>query len=227
MASLAIAPPEPAHLHQSALGWAHPIVREWFLARFGSPTEPQIEGWPSIVRGGATLISAPTGSGKTLTAFLVAINQLIVEAAEGRLPATTQIVYVSPLKALSNDVQKNLDQPLQEILQLALERGYLLPQIRTGVRTGDTLPKERLAMLKAPPHILVTTPESLYLLLTSAKARENLRCVHTVIVDEIHAMVDDVQNGLQGCGDNPAAARTACHQKRFALFQHDGGRHRT
>ena len=97
-------------------------------------------------------------------------------------------------RLLSNDVQKNLDQPLKEILQLALERGYLLPQIRTGVRTGDTLPKDRVAMLKAPPHILVTTPESLYLLLTSAKARENLRCVRTVIVDEIHAMADDNQD---------------------------------
>lgn len=190
MASLAMTPPE-AHVDHPALAWAHPVVREWFLARFGSPTEPQIEGWPAIVRGEATLISAPTGSGKTLTAFLVAINQLIVEAIDGSLPATTQIVYVSPLKALSNDVQKNLDQPLKEILQLALERGYLLPQIRTGVRTGDTLPKERLAMLKSPPHILVTTPESLYLLLTSAKARENLRGVRTVIVDEIHAMADD------------------------------------
>ncbi len=186
-----MAPPEPDCLDHPALVWAHPVVREWFLTRFGSPTEPQIEGWPAIVRGDATLISAPTGSGKTLTAFLVAINQLVVQAIEGRLPATTQIVYVSPLKALSNDVQKNLDQPLREILQLALERGYLLPQIRTGVRTGDTLPKERVAMLKAPPHILVTTPESLYLLLTSAKARENLRCVRTVIVDEIHAMADD------------------------------------
>ncbi len=193
MASLAC-PPDPALLesaHSDALAWAHPVVREWFLGRFGSPTEPQIEGWPAIVRGEATLISAPTGSGKTLTAFLVAINRLIVEAMEGRLSPFTQVVYISPLKALSNDVQKNLDEPLREILQLALERGYLLPQIRTGLRTGDTLPKDRVAMLKTPPHILVTTPESLYLLLTSAKARENLRWARTVIVDEIHAMADD------------------------------------
>ena len=174
-----------------ALAWAHPVVRDWFIARFDTPTEPQIEGWPPILRGEATLISAPTGSGKTLTAFLVAINRLFVEAVEGRLSPFTQIVYVSPLKALSNDVQKNLEEPLREIMALALERGHLCPPIRTGVRTGDTLPKERAAMLKAPPHILVTTPESLYLLLTSAKARENLRWVHTVIVDEIHAMADD------------------------------------
>jgi ATP-dependent Lhr-like helicase len=137
------------------------------------------------------LISAPTGSGKTLTAFLVAINRLVVEALEGSLLPCTQVVYVSPLKALGNDVQKNLDEPLREILALALEEGYLCPRIRTGVRTGDTLPKERVAMLKEPPHILVTTPESLYLLLTAGKSRENLRSVHTVIVDEIHAMVDD------------------------------------
>jgi ATP-dependent Lhr-like helicase len=174
-----------------ALSWAHPVVQRWFTAKFGTPTEPQIEGWPAILRGEATLISAPTGSGKTLTAFLVAINRLVTEAVAGGLSPYTQVVYVSPLKALSNDVQKNLEEPLREILALALEEGYLCPQIRTGVRTGDTLPKERLAMLKQPPHILVTTPESLYLLVTSGKARENLRCVHTVIVDEIHAMADD------------------------------------
>ena len=191
----AAAPPlAEADLHTSAedhLAWAHPVVRQWFLGKFGSPTEPQIEGWPAIVRGEPTLISAPTGSGKTLAAFLVAINRLVCESIAGTLPAMTQVVYVSPLKALSNDVQKNLEEPLREILTLALEEGYLCAGIRTGVRTGDTLPKERVAMLKQPPHILVTTPESLYMLLTSAKARENLRCVHTVIVDEIHAVADD------------------------------------
>ena len=187
----AAAPPLPDIAAEHALAWAHPVVRAWFLRKFGSPTEPQVEGWPAILRGEPTLISAPTGSGKTLTAFLVAINRLVTEAIDGALSPYTQVVYVSPLKALGNDVQKNLDEPLREILALALEMGYLCPKIRTGVRTGDTLPKERVAMLKTPPHILVTTPESLYLLLTSAKARENLRCVHTVIVDEIHAMVDD------------------------------------
>jgi ATP-dependent Lhr-like helicase len=174
-----------------SLAWAHPVTAEWFLRRFGSPTEPQEEGWPSIVAGNATLISAPTGSGKTLAAFLVCIDKLLRDAIEGNLAPATQVVYVSPLKALSNDIQKNLDQPLREIQQLALERGYLSSEIRTGVRTGDTLPKERAAMLRHPPHILVTTPESLYILLTAGKSREHLRRVRTVIVDEIHAIADD------------------------------------
>jgi len=176
---------------EPTLGWAHPVTAEWFLAKFGSPTEPQIEGWPSIVAGGATLISAPTGSGKTLAAFLVAIDTLLRQAIAGTLEPQTQVVYVSPLKALSNDVRKNLEQPLGEIQQLAMQRGYLCPEIRTGVRTGDTPTKDRAAMLRTPPHILVTTPESLYLLLTAGKSRENLRRVRTVIVDEIHAVADD------------------------------------
>ncbi len=173
---------------EPALAWAHPLIREWFTARFGTATEPQIAGWPSILRGEGTLISAPTGSGKTLAAFLVCIDGLLRQALAGTLAPRTQVVYVSPLKALSNDVQKNLEGPLNEIGQLALERGYLCPGICTGVRTGDTPQKDRAAMLKRPPHILVTTPESLYLLLTSAKARGNLCDVHTVIVDEIHAV---------------------------------------
>ena len=175
----------------SALAWAHPVVAEWFLSRFGSPTEPQLGGWPAIVAGETTLISAPTGSGKTLAAFLVAIDQLLRKALEGRLGDTTEIVYISPLKALSNDIAKNLDGPLREIQALALERGLLCPQIRTAVRTGDTLPRERSAMLRRPPHILVTTPESLYILLTAEKSRPNLAHVRTVIVDEIHAVADD------------------------------------
>jgi ATP-dependent Lhr-like helicase len=174
-----------------SLAWAHPITAEWFLTKFGSPTEPQTYGWPSIVAGDATLISAPTGSGKTLAAFLVCIDQLLRASLSGQLAPCTQVVYVSPLKALSNDVQKNLNAPLAEIQQLAMQRGYLCPQIRTGVRTGDTLPKERAAMLRNPPHILVTTPESLYILLTAGKSREHLSRVRTVIVDEIHAVADD------------------------------------
>src|SRR5580693_2177940 len=173
------------------LSWAHPVTAEWFVTKFGTPTEPQVGGWPSILAGNPTLISAPTGSGKTLAAFLVCIDSLLRQSIEGSLPRTTQVVYVSPLKALSNDIQKNLEAPLREIQQLALERGYLSMGIRTGVRTGDTLPSERAAMLRNPPHILVTTPESLYILLTAARSRQNLRNVHTVIVDEIHAMADD------------------------------------
>ena len=173
------------------LAWAHPITQEWFVTRFGTPTEPQILGWPAILAGKPTLISAPTGSGKTLAAFLVCIDRLFRRSLEGALRPTTQIVYVSPLKALSNDIQKNLEEPLREIQELALERGYLSMGIRTGVRTGDTLQKERAAMLRNPPHILVTTPESLYILLTAKRSREHLRCVETVIVDEIHAVADD------------------------------------
>ncbi len=200
----------------NALAWAHPLLQEWFAAKFGTPTEPQIAGWPAILRSEATLISAPTGSGKTLAAFLVCIDRLLRQALEGRLAPVTEVVYVSPLKALSNDVQKNLDGPLAEIQQLALQRGFLCPEIRTGVRTGDTPMKDRAAMLKQPPHILVTTPESLYLLLTSAKARHNLAAVHTVIVDEIHAVADDKRGAhlalslerleAIACGDNRLAA---------------------
>jgi ATP-dependent helicase Lhr and Lhr-like helicase len=173
------------------LAWAHPITAEWFVRKFGSPTEPQVQGWPSILAGAPTLISAPTGSGKTLAAFLVCIDKLLRQAIEGSLLRSTQVVYVSPLKALSNDVQKNLDGPLADIQRLAFERGFLSADIRTAVRTGDTLPGERAAMLRNPPHILVTTPESLYILLTAARSRQNLRNVNTVIVDEIHAMADD------------------------------------
>jgi ATP-dependent helicase Lhr and Lhr-like helicase len=174
-----------------ALAWAHPVVREWFVGKFATPTSPQELGWPPILAARPTLISAPTGSGKTLAAFLICIDKLIRQAIDGSLAATTAVVYVSPLKALSNDVQKNLEMPLREIQELALARGYLCPSIRTAVRTGDTLPAERRAMLKRPPHILVTTPESLYILLTAEKSRNNLRAVETVIVDEIHAVADD------------------------------------
>src|SRR6202011_2425198 len=173
------------------LEWAHSLVQDWFVGRFETPTEPQIEGWPSIVAGKATLISAPTGSGKTLAAFLVCVDALVRKALRGALEDRTQVLYVSPLKALGNDIQKNLETPLGEILQLAGQRGMLMPETGTGVGTGDTLPHERRAMLVRPPHILVTTPESLYILLTAAKSREVLKTVETVIVDEIHAMADD------------------------------------
>ena len=175
----------------TGLGWAHPLVRDWFVGRFGTPTEPQLQGWPHILAGKTALISAPTGSGKTLAAFLICIDRLVRKALSGELMDQTEVLYVSPLKALSNDIQKNLEVPLGEILQLAGQRGLLMPEIRTAVRTGDTLAHERRAMLAHPPHILVTTPESLYILLTAARSREVLRTVESVIVDEIHAVADD------------------------------------
>ena len=182
---------ESAAAALASLDWAHPLVREWFLRRLGTPTEPQEQGWPHILAGNTTLISAPTGSGKTLAAFLACIDRLVRKALAGELTDRLEVLYVSPLKALGNDIQKNLEIPLGEILQLAVERGFLMPEIRTAVRTGDTLMHERRKMLARPPHILVTTPESLYILLTAAKSREILKSVETVIVDEIHAVADD------------------------------------
>ncbi len=168
-----------------------PLVAEWFTARFGAPTEPQIAGWREIAAGHDVLISAPTGSGKTLAAFLICLDQLVRLARTATLTAETQVVYVSPLKALSNDVHRNLEVPLQEIAALAVERGVTLTPIRTAVRTGDTPASERQRMSKHPSHILVTTPESLYILLTAEKARRQLSGVRTIIVDEIHAVADD------------------------------------
>jgi ATP-dependent Lhr-like helicase len=175
----------------ASLAWAHPLVQEWFAARFGSPTEPQEQGWPSILAGKSTLICAPTGSGKTLAAFLACIDRLIRKALSGCLEDRTEVVYVSPLKALSNDIRKNLEVPLGEITALASARGLPMSPVRAAVRTGDTLMPERRAMLAHPPHILVTTPESLYILLTAEKSRALLGDVETVIVDEIHAVADD------------------------------------
>ena len=176
---------------RGVLEWAHPLVRTWFLAKFGTPTEPQEQGWPHILENKSVLICAPTGSGKTLAAFLACIDHLVRKAISGNLQDVTEVLYVSPLKALGNDIQRNLNVPLGEILLLAQQQGFLMPEIRTAVRSGDTLARERRAMQKRPPHILVTTPESLYILLTAGKSRELLRTVKTVIVDEIHAIADD------------------------------------
>ena len=162
----------------------HPSVSRWFEGRFGTPTEPQAEGWPHIQRGEDTLIAAPTGAGKTLAAFLACLDAMIREGA--LLRDETQVLYISPLKALANDVSKNLLEPLA---QLRLLEG--VPEIRAAVRTGDTPQSERQAMLKKPPHVLVTTPESVYLLLTSERGRAMLKTVRTVIVDEIHAVARD------------------------------------
>ncbi|MBV8373389.1 MAG: DEAD/DEAH box helicase [Candidatus Eremiobacteraeota bacterium] len=168
----------------------HPLVREWFADRFGEPTEPQVLGWPRIRAGGDTLICAPTGSGKTLAAFLKCLDDLVRLAVDDALPDETLVVYVSPLKALTNDVRKNLELPLAELVAAANQRLLPLAPIRTAVRTGDTTPAERQRMLRKPPHVLVTTPESLFILLTAEKSRALFANVSAVIVDEIHAVAN-------------------------------------
>jgi ATP-dependent Lhr-like helicase len=167
----------------------HPLVQRWFTGTLGAPTSAQSRGWASIRDRRHTLIAAPTGSGKTLAAFLAAIDELTREGVEAPLPDEVRVVYVSPLKALSADIHKNLAEPRRGIRRLAEEDGVTAPRITAAVRTGDTSQSERTAMLRTPPHILVTTPESLYLLLTSERSRQMLRTVRTVIVDEIHAVI--------------------------------------
>src|SRR5262252_10173626 len=172
-----------------SLSLFHPIVARWFTGTLGAPTRAQEVGWTTIRERRHTLIAAPTGSGKTLAAFLTALDELVRESTETPLPDEVRVVYVSPLKALSADIHKNLAEPRDGIHRLAAAEGMAPPQITAAVRTGDTTPSERAAMLRTPPHILVTTPESLYLLLTAGRSREMLRTVRTVIVDEIHAVI--------------------------------------
>jgi ATP-dependent Lhr-like helicase len=190
-------PREPPLLPQDF----HPVLQRWWENRFSEtdaaglrvlpPTEAQLEGWRAIRRGEHTLIAAPTGSGKTLAAFLTSIDRLLREGlAEGGLPDEVRVVYVSPLKALSADIHKNLAEPRREIRRIAEELGYPPVRITAAVRSGDTPQRERAAMLRTPPHILVTTPESLYLLLTAEKSREMLKTAQVVIVDEIHAVLE-------------------------------------
>jgi ATP-dependent Lhr-like helicase len=166
----------------------HPLIAEWFDSNVGTPTEVQQQAWPVIQSGTDVLIAAPTGSGKTFAAFLSCIDHLFIQALARELDDQTQVLYVSPLKALSNDIQKNLQQPLAEIGNAALSAGLLMPELRVLVRTGDTPMADRQRMLKRPPHILVTTPESLFILLTADKSRRMLQTIRTVIVDEIHAV---------------------------------------
>ena len=169
----------------------HPAVERWFRRELGEPTEPQRAAWPALLRGEHALIAAPTGSGKTLAAFLGAIDALVREGLAGALPDEARVLYVSPLKALSHDIDHNLARPLAGVARECAELGLAAPAVRTWVRTGDTTQKARAAVRKRAPHIVVTTPESLYVLLTSESGRSMLRTVRTVIVDEIHALVRD------------------------------------
>ena len=194
----------------------HPAVARWFEQTFGSPTEPQGRGWPDIQSRRHVLISAPTGSGKTLAAFLASLDQLFRDGLNGGLTNETQIVYVSPLKALSNDIRKNLQEPLAGIRALLQLEGQDV-DVRAEVRTGDTTAAQRQALIKTPPHILVTTPESLYLLLTSDSGRKMLRTVRTVILDEIHAVVDDRRGAHLALSIERLAALTEQPLQRIGL----------
>ncbi len=200
-----------------SLSGFHPIIQKWFSSRFSEPTEAQREGWPTIAAGQHALIAAPTGSGKTLTAFLACIDQLVRQGLDEGLPDETQVVYVSPLKALSNDIQRNLSAPLAEIGALAEELGEPLPLITTAVRTGDTKPAERRKQATKPPHILITTPESLNILLTSRSGREGLRHVRTLILDEIHAVADDKRGSHLSLSVERLCALAEGHVTRIGL----------
>ena len=175
--------------NKSVLDLFHPVVKDWFAKNIGVPSPPQEQGWPVIHRGENVLISAPTGAGKTLAAFLVCINWLLEQGIKGTLRDQTYVLYISPLKALNNDIYRNLELPLEGIEKECADREIPFPDIRKAVRTGDTPPGERQKMLRRPPHILITTPESLYLLLTSQKSRNILKSIRYVIVDEIHALL--------------------------------------
>src|SRR5689334_666181 len=172
----------------SPLGRFHPIVRKWFKETLGEPSDPQREGWPAIASGEHTLVLAPTGTGKTLAAFLWELNELIVRGLDEALPNSVHLLYISPLKALNNDIQRNLDRPLRELKERFEAEGKKFPEIRVGVRTGDTSASARAKMLRRSPHILITTPESLNIMLTTLKGRGMFSGVRAVIVDEIHAI---------------------------------------
>src|SRR5882762_8752675 len=166
----------------------HSVIARWFEEKFGTPTEAQQRGWPAIQSGAHTLIAAPTGSGKTLAAFFAELDHLFRDGLEGRLKDETRVLYVSPLKALSNDIHKNLEEPLAGIRAALRASEGRDVDVRAEVRTGDTPAAKRQAIVRNPPHILVTTPESFYLLLTSQRGRKLLATVRNLIVDEIHAL---------------------------------------
>lgn len=198
----------PGGSDPAALGDFLPPVRDWFAGALGAPTPPQERAWPVLGSGAHCLVVAPTGSGKTLTAFLWALDRIWREAAGGREFARTDVLYVSPLKALNEDVRRNLRVPLEGIRALAPD----LVEIGVGVRSGDTAAAERQRMLRRPPTILITTPESLYLLLTTAQGRRSLAAVRTVVVDEVHAV----------CGDK-RGVHLALSLERLAALVRAGG----
>jgi ATP-dependent Lhr-like helicase len=195
----------------------HPLIAEWFQASFGEPTDVQVQAWPAIQSGADALIAAPTGSGKTLAAFLSCIDQLFKQALARNLDDQTHVLYVSPLKALSNDIQKNLQKPLAEIGMRALQAGLMMPELRVLVRTGDTPMTDRQQMLKRPPHVLVTTPESLFILLTADKSRKLLQTVRTVIVDEIHALAPNKRGSHVALSFERLEALTFTKPQRIGL----------
>ncbi|RPH79479.1 MAG: DEAD/DEAH box helicase, partial [Nitrospiraceae bacterium] len=195
----------------------HPLIAEWFHSNIGTPTEVQQQAWPAIQSGADVLIAAPTGSGKTFAAFLSCIDHLFQQALGRELDDHTQVLYVSPLKALSNDIQKNLQQPLAEIATAALSAGLLMPELRVLVRTGDTPMTDRQQMLRRPPHILVTTPESLFILLTAEKSRRLLKTVRTIIVDEIHAVAPNKRGAHLALSLERLEALTLTKPQRIGL----------
>jgi len=171
-------------------------VREWIETTFDRLTPPQRQAWPLIADGKNTLIFSPTGSGKTLAAFLFCINELFKLSVSNNLEDTIYVLYISPLRALSNDIHRNLYQPLRGIFSLLRNRSIHCTPIRSRVRTGDTTAAERAKMARKPPHILITTPETLYIILTTKKFREHLKNIQYVIVDEIHALAGS-KRGVQ------------------------------
>src|ERR1700682_3341890 len=195
----------------------HPAVDCWFSKHFAAPTEPQHRAWPQIQAGRNVVVAAPTGSGKTLAAFLAAIDSLVRRGVEEPLPDETLVVYVSPLKALSNDIQKNLSVPLAGIREELKALDLPDVEIRTLVRTGDTPQAERAGMRERPPHLVVTTPESLYVLLGSESGRKMLATTRTVIVDEIHALAGNKRGSHLALSLERLAALTTRAPARIGL----------